>query len=188
MPMKRLTLFLLVILSFITEASMDSRIKKFKKLKSLTANFKQVKLIKSIGIKVKSTGTLTINNPDFFSWNVKIPSLLRFEYRKTALMLFENNKETMRVDTKSVNKDLIVMINFLKKLMVLDDHFISHNFKINKIKSNIYELVATSKIKIFKKALLEFGKGAIINKAIITEMSNDEITLTFTDHKTSYNE
>lgn len=179
-----ITSFLMVNTSI--EASIDKYFSSFKSLKSLKADFKQDKLIKSLDIVVSSEGRLEIDKPEFFLWAVVKPSSISFKFEKNEIQLITNGKVTMSTQVGKVGSDLLEMINFLKSLMNMDKEYILSHFHIKETSEKSFLLTPVVEKKLFQQISIKFGSRDEITKIILTELSGDLITINFLNHIIKY--
>jgi outer membrane lipoprotein carrier protein len=187
MTHRKSVLFILIVCGVIPEVSNALDIwQKYTKLKTLSAEFTQSKELKSIGVNLKSKGTLSFDRPNYFEWKVIEPKNFVFMYKNASITLMEAGKVLKSADSANFDKKMLDAITHLKAWMMIDQKFIEENYNIQKITAETYEFTPKDKVKMFKSILIEMGKNYPIKKISLTEATNDVIVIEFTKTKMTY--
>jgi outer membrane lipoprotein-sorting protein len=180
------TLILVLLCLFPGMASSLDIWQKYSKLNKLSADFTQTKEIKSVGVTLKSKGSLRFERPGFFEWTVISPKNFVFIFKDNNISLVEDGKILKSADSAKFDKKLLEAITHLKAWMMIDQKFIEENYSIKNISTDSYEFIPKSDVKMFKSIQIELGKNYPIKKISLKEISNDVIVIEFSKTKMSY--
>lgn len=179
-----ITLFITI---FFSSSAFSQKIwDKYSKLSSLSADFKQIKEVKSLGVTLKSEGSLNFQKPDFFEWQVKKPRSFGFVFRKGSIELWENGKISKSADSSKMDAKMLNAISHLKAWLTLDQKFIESHYSIKELSKNRYEFRPIGELKIFKSITIETHEKYPIKKIQMLEMSDDVIDIEFFGTKMTY--
>lgn len=170
----------------LAQASTADLFQKYSKLSALTSQFAQVKEVKSLGVKLNSKGTLSFKKPDYFEWKVTSPKSFGFVFNKGGIEFWENGKMTRSADTSKMDSKMLNAVSHLKAWLTMDQKFIETHYAVKQINASTYEFTPVGDLKIFKKIEVETHEKYPIKKITMYEMSDDLITITFTDTKLTY--
>jgi outer membrane lipoprotein-sorting protein len=181
-----ITFFFLISLVISSPASGMEIWDKYSKLKSLSANFKQQKEIKSLGMTLNSHGSLKFNKPDFFEWKVTSPKSFGFIFEKDGIKMLENGQVMRSADATKMDGKMLNAISHLKAWLTMDQKFIQEHYSVKKLSNTEYEFAPLKDPKIFKTIKVITDGKVPVKKIHMVEMSDDVINIEFTDTKMTY--
>jgi outer membrane lipoprotein carrier protein len=159
---------------------------KYSKLKTLTSDFNQTKELKSIGVTLKSKGSLSFDRPNSFVWKVTEPKNFVFTYKDNAISIMEDGKVLKNADSANFDKKMLEAITHLKAWMMIDQKFIEEHYNIKKLSDVLYEFTPKQDVKMFKNIVIELGNNYPIKKISLMEVTNDMIVIEFSKTKMTY--
>ncbi|MBY0413894.1 MAG: outer membrane lipoprotein carrier protein LolA [Bdellovibrionales bacterium] len=187
MTQRKLGVLLFILLNIFSSSAYSLDIwKKYSKLKTLTADFSQTKELKSIGVKLKSKGSMNFNRPDYFEWQVNEPKNFVFIFKKDIITLLEDGKVLRTADSANFDKKMLDAISHLKAWLMIDQKFIGEHYEINKLSNDRYEFAPKGQTKMFKNITIDLGTTYPIKKIILQEFSGDTIEIEFSKTKLTY--
>ncbi len=182
-------LFSFLFLTFFTLSSPVSAQdlwKKYSKLSGLTARFEQTKDVKSLGVKLKSAGTIAFKKPDYFEWQVVAPKNFGFIFKSGQIEFWENGKIVRSADTSKMDGKMLTAISHLKAWLTMDQAFIKSHYDFKKTGPKTYIFTPNGTLKIFNSILLTAGDTYPVKSIELLELSQDVITIEFSQTKMTY--
>lgn len=180
--------FILLLVCFLNTSTANALDiwQKYSKLKTLTSDFTQTKELKSIGVSLKSKGSLSFDRPNSFVWKVTEPKNFVFSYKDDAISIMENGKVLKNANSANFDKKMLEAITHLKAWMMIDQKFIEEHYNIKKLSETLYEFTPKEAVKMFKSIVIELGSNYPIKKISLTEVTNDVINIEFSKTKMTY--
>ncbi len=159
---------------------------KYSKISTLNANFRQEKVLKSMGIRLSSEGSLHFKKPDFFEWTVTKPRPVKLVYKKGSFEVWENGVLKTNAGEGSMDARTIRAISHLRAWLTLDEAFIHKNYEMKKTGPENYEFTPKGSDLFFKRITVQLGKNVPLERMTLVEMSDDEIQIVFSGTRLTY--
>jgi outer membrane lipoprotein-sorting protein len=159
---------------------------KYAKLSSLRANFKQEKEVKSLGMKLHSSGSLSFKKPDLFERKVLQTNPFGFVFKSDQIELWENGKLVKSVDSSKMDTKMLNAITHLKAWLTMDQKFVETHYSMKKLSESKYEFTPKGKTQIFKTITIETDTKSPIKRIQLVELSDDLINIEFSGTKLQY--
>ncbi len=167
-------------------------------IKKLNVGFVQKKKLKSYDLTIETIGNLAIINPDLPSWRIlweiTDPSKLKLTIDKQNIIIEKYDlKGKKQITAKNQRKDkLFKSISQLLIWLKMDIDAITDSYVITKNQGK-FLFVPKSKKEIdvtnyFKNISIILSEKGNVEKLVLTEKSDDQISITFDTPKVTYND
>jgi len=157
---------------------------KYQTLKTVHAEFEQIKTIKEFGIQITSTGVLTIKKPNYFQWEVRSPSALVFTVNDNHIKIITTQHNGQRItteyNTQSLEKaSLNTGIENLVDLVNLNIESLRSKYSFCKNSDIFFLTPRQTNSDFFKNIKFKLHNNNFMSKIEIEEHSGDTIKISF---------
>lgn len=177
-----------ILLNFQVFAANDwpVELNKFKKIKSLDADYTQFKKIKALDLTLKSKGRLLLKVPNYFEWHVFSTKNLKYIFKLNEIHFYENNVKIKKLLTGQIGPSLLQPIEVLRAWLRLDKNFIQKMYRIKSLGANKFQFTPHAKKDFFHSIIIKTGDKLPIDKIILNEKNGDSISFIFSNAKLNY--
>lgn len=171
-------------------ASHKELIKKLnlKNFENLQGLFIQNKVLKEIGVELKTSGNFqlsrqTSTSPVLFHWNVEKPKASKVCLNSEAVFLTTGTGQK-KISFSEIGADSGQQISSLMRLMSLDPEVLLKEFEVETAGKNLLLKPLKKESVFFESAQLHVNSNGLVDKIKLIEKSHDELQLQFSDLKT----
>ncbi|MGE4130723.1 MAG: outer membrane lipoprotein carrier protein LolA [Bdellovibrionales bacterium] len=168
----------------LTRADLDQTLKKYQKVHTLEVDFKQVKELRDLDMKLVSTGHLTVRPPDFMKWEVVKPSPLIFTMEGEKIRL-QGKSESDEIDLGSMSQDHRRELSQLLSWLRFDVDAISAQYSIYKTGPADFRFEPKSEGH-FKKIEMKMNAQGHLRLVQFLEISGDTLRIEFERPQIAY--
>lgn len=168
----------------VAEADLAKRLQFYQSISKLSVDFKQIKTLKELGVKLESEGKLELIRPSQVIWEIKKPSrvLIRFDQKQIRIESGEGKDVSIQVvKMEDIPKGReSKSIGGLMAWLQLDAHALSEQYIVTS--SQAKKLMFSPKQKdnsVFKSIELTLSSTGHLEILHIWEGSGDEIEIQF---------
>lgn len=162
----------------VTVEDLRSALKKYQGMTNLEVDFKQIKTLKDMDIKVESEGHMSIEMPDLVRWQMTKPSSMKVELNRDHITIesasAKNNVDTAQIPVAQ-RQEFLNMFNWLK----LDADAIAKSYSVTKTGRDAYTFAANDSGAMFKSLDMTLDKDGHVKDMRFKEKSDDEMFLRF---------
>lgn len=174
----------------VTEAQLAEHLRLYSTIKTLEADFHQVKDLRELGMQMKSEGRLTLRRPDAVTWEVRKPARVKVELDPNGMRITSGEGKTATVQTFSTaqmgasmsgDKDASSLRDLVAWLK-LDAHALAEQYAIATTGGNRF-FFTPKKPGPIASMEMELAKAGHLSKLVLNESSGDRMTLEFSRPK-----
>jgi|GEM_PF-6040323 len=171
-----------------TGAELEKELAQYKNILSLDANFDQVKEIKSLKVKLKSSGTFHLRKAGDISeveWQVSKPSFLKLKITPASLEIFEEEGKPGRPVVENQEAQAKILRPLYAWLSV-SSRLISEQYHIFSLGKKSFRLEPKEENSPVKALRILLDKQKYVSSVLLEERSGDEIRITFSGTKAAH--
>ena len=164
----------------VTAPELAKHLAYYKSIERLDVDFKQVKVLSDLDLKLRSEGHLSLKFPDHVEYRISKPEPLRVELDKQKISIF--SPDGMQTFSQSENpsakdqKNFATMLSWLR----LDAASISEKYTIIETSAHHFHFVAKEPQEMMMKALdMEVAPDGHVIHLTFFEVSGDQLRLDF---------
>jgi hypothetical protein len=158
---------------------LESLLKPYLSLKSLSANFVQKKHLQDLNLDLTSTGQLQVKNPHIILWTLQKPSFLEVRIsQKDLTITTAKDKEPQKISFAQMGEQGAGGLALLVPWLEMDVNQLLKNYRIEKLEPLHLQFTPTQK-SLFKNIELHLSKNHHIQTLTFMEQSGDSIEIEF---------
>lgn len=162
-----------------TEKEFEEILNQHQKLLPFRLKFKQVKIMKEMGLEIPSRGELEVKSMGEATWTVLEPAFLRVVISPTIIKIYNDPKATPQEHKKSsASQDG----NWIS-LLVENPTQVLQRFDILKLTENKFKVTPKNKKQGFDFIELQFTPKATLAEVFIQENPDDSLRIQFSGMK-----
>lgn len=168
----------------ITEEALAKRLHFYQSFSQLKVNFKQVKILKDLKLKLHSEGRLQVIRPDQVIWEVIQPSKILVKLNQKVIEVTSGegagaSTQKWKISDMPKEKDAKSLGSLIAWLQ-LDSHALSQQYQITSSRAQTFEFIPRDMSSSpFVKLNMTLAQGGHLKSLVIDETSGDEIQIDF---------
>ena len=169
--------------TWLTQKELGKALQKYQHLKRLQAPFTQVKSIKEMDIKLKSTGFMTLIRPDTVIWEVVTPDRLVITISDAEVTLEsgpKNNPKKMHFKNSKGGTSLSSgPWSQLTAWMSLDAQKLFENYRVQQNGKDSFTFFPKNESALIQHMKMRLGSDGFVRTLHLLERSGDEMSMEF---------
>lgn len=166
----------------VSEAALTEKLRFYASIRSLEADFKQLKELREMDMEMRSEGRLTLKRPDTVIWEVLKPARVKVELGAKEIRITSGegpaaSREIYSVDQMPGDKGASSLRDLVAWLK-LDAHALHEQYAITRSSNGNYVFVPR-KAGPFRSMEMNLAKAGHLETLILNESSGDRMTLKF---------
>jgi hypothetical protein len=166
----------------VTEQELAAKLRFYAKIGTLETDFHQVKVLKELGMEMKSEGRLTLKRPDSVVWEVTKPAPVKVELGRAGVRITNGEGASARVEnfpTAEMPKEgSASSLHDLVAWLRLDAHALSTQYAIAKTAPDHF-IFTPKKPGPFRTMEMDLSQDGHLKKLVLNEATGDQMRLTF---------
>jgi outer membrane lipoprotein-sorting protein len=168
----------------ISPEELSKRLQFYRSISSLKVDFKQLKTLNDLHVKLESQGHLKLVQPDQVIWEILKPSRVQIQLNKNELQIAsgegaERSVQTLKIDDMPEGKDSRSIAGLMAWLQ-LDAHVLSERYLVSSVGTSKLEFVPKDvKQSVFSRIEMSLSSSGHLESLHILETSGDEIDIRF---------
>jgi outer membrane lipoprotein-sorting protein len=169
---------------------LEQLLKKYQNIQTLDVDFEQIKVLKSVGIKIDSEGHLSIKPDKKIIWEISKPDQLIVTLSGDEMAMTtrtDGKSDTQVLKLKEMSKEQGAQ-NFsaLFVWLTLDAKEIHKAYEVSTKDDKQYDFIPKEKNQPFTKITMSIGPESTIKGLRMHEQSGDELNIQFKKPKLTY--
>jgi outer membrane lipoprotein-sorting protein len=166
----------------LSEKQLTEKLRNYQDIATIEANFTQVKTLKDMDVTIKSQGHFSVHRPHDIIWQITKPSPITISISNQEIKLEKpSGSEVFKLSqmpSEKLAKSLVGLMAWLE----MDAEQLNKDYSVYPDQAHRFRFVPKNKdIAFFKDLLMELDAWGNVRHILITEVTNDTLSLDFGD-------